>query len=82
MIQNFAAETVSIGAGLNTLGKGLMMGIALGATAIGIGMIGYGYMQALGRNPESGKSASLLLVLAAMVEIIALLAFLIGAFFL
>ena len=82
MIQNFAADALSVGDGLNTLGKGLMLGVALGATAIGIGMIGKAYMDALGRNPEAGKSASLLLVLAAMVEIIALLAFLIGVFFL
>ena len=62
---------------INTVApKGLMLGMALGAAAIGLGMVGSNYMKALGRNPESGKAATQVIIIAAMIEVTALLAFL------
>lgn len=59
------------------------MGAAIGlaAAAIGLGMIGANYMKALGRNPEAGKAAGQIIIIAAMVEVTALLTFLVIAFF-
>ena len=59
-----------------------MAALALGMAAIGLGMIGSSYMKALGRNPEAGKAASQVIIIAAMVEVTALLAFLLAAFLL
>lgn len=53
--------------------KALMVAIAMSAAAMGLGMIGANYMKALGRNPEAGKAAGQLIVIAAMVEVTALL---------
>jgi F0F1-type ATP synthase membrane subunit c/vacuolar-type H+-ATPase subunit K len=77
-LTNFAAEAASSG----IMAKGLMLGVALGAAAIGLGWIGSSYMKALGRNPEAGKAAGQIIIIAAMVEVTALLAFLLGAFLL
>lgn len=55
--------------------KALMVGISLGLAAMGLGMIGSNYMKALGRNPESGKAAGSIIIIAAMVELTALLGF-------
>lgn len=62
--------------------KGIMLGIALGMAAFGLGWIGSSYMKALGRNPEAGKAAGQIIIIAAMIEVTALLAFLLGAFLL
>lgn len=62
--------------------KGLMLGLSFGAAAIGLGMVGANYMKALGRNPEAGKAATQVVIIAAMIEVTALLAFLLGAFLL
>ena len=62
--------------------KALMLGLAFGCAAIGLGMVGANYMKALGRNPEAGKAASQVVIIAAMIEVTALLAFLLGAFLL
>jgi len=61
--------------------KALAAAIALGAAAMGLGMIGSSYMKAIGRNPEAGKAAGQIVIIAAMVEVTALLAFLVFAFF-
>ena len=63
-------------------GKSIMLGFALGLAALGLAMVGMNYMKALGRNPESGKAASNIIIIAAMIEVTALLAFLLGAFLL
>jgi F0F1-type ATP synthase membrane subunit c/vacuolar-type H+-ATPase subunit K len=60
--------------------KSLMLGFALALAAIGLAIVGANYMKALGRNPEAGKAASQLIIIAAMIEVTALLAFLLGAF--
>ena len=78
MVQLFA-ETV---AQEPLFGKGFMLAVAFGAAAMGLGMLGANYMKALGRNPEAGKQANQLIIVAAMIEVTALLAFLLGAFLL
>lgn len=62
--------------------KAMMLGIAFAAAAIGLGLVGSNYMKALGRNPEAGKAAGQVVIIAAMIEVTALLAFLLGAFLL
>ena len=37
------------------IGKGLMIGGGLIGPALGIGLVGASYMQAVGRNPEASK---------------------------
>ena len=65
-----------------TMSKAIMLAIALGCAAIGLGWLGSSYMKALGRNPEAGKAAGQIVIIAAMIEVTALLAFLLGAFLL
>lgn len=62
------------------LSKGIMLGVAFAAAALGLGLLGANYMKALGRNPEAGKNANAIVIIAAMIEVTALLAFLLGAF--
>lgn len=57
--------------------KMLAAGLALVAAAMGLGMTGSNYMKALGRNPEAGKAAGQIVIIAAMIEVTALLAFLV-----
>lgn len=79
-ITRFAAETtveVGVKGGWNPVAaKAFMLGIAFFGAAIGLGWIGQAYMKALGRNPEAGKAAGQIVIIAAMVEVTALLAFL------
>lgn len=66
------AETVNTA----IIAKGLMIGGGFIGPAIGIGVIGGSYLQAVGRNP--GASRSLLgqaLIFVAIVELFGLLAF-------
>ncbi len=67
----FAAEAMN----LDVLGKGLMIGLGFIGPAIGIGLIGSNYLQAVGRNPEASKFFGQALVFAAIVELFGLLAF-------
>ena len=53
--------------------KSFMVGFAMTGAAIGLGMVGQAYMKALGRNPEAGKAASQVIIIAAMIEVTALL---------
>lgn len=62
------------------ISKGIMLGAAFGAAALGLAWLGTNYMKALGRNPEAGKTANSVVIIAAMIEVTALLAFLLGAF--
>lgn len=77
-LTTFAAEAASN----DIMAKGIMLGIALGAAALSLGWLGANYMKALGRNPEAGKAAGQIVIIAAMIEVTALLAFLLGAFLL
>lgn len=63
-------------------GKPFMVGIAFAAAAMGLGWVGANYMKALGRNPEAAKAAGQIIIIAAMIEVTALLAFLLSAFLL
>ncbi len=57
------------------IAKGLMIGGGFIGPAIGIGLIGGSYMQAVGRNPEASKFLGQALVFVAIVELFGLLAF-------
>jgi F0F1-type ATP synthase membrane subunit c/vacuolar-type H+-ATPase subunit K len=65
------AETATSSGPFNS--KSFMVGFAMTGAAIGLGMVGQAYMKALGRNPESGKAASQIIIIAAMIEVTALL---------
>lgn len=60
---------------LVVLGKGLMIGLGFMGPALGIGLIGGNYFQAVGRNPETAKSFGQALVFVAVVELFGLLTF-------
>lgn len=66
--------------GTIAMSKAIMLGVSLGAAALGLALLGTNYMKALGRNPEAGKQANAIVIIAAMIEVTALLAFLLGAF--
>ncbi len=69
---NYLAE---ITGSLDVLGKGLMLGLGMIGPAIGVGLIGSSFMNAVGRNPESSKFLGQILVFVAIVELMALLVF-------
>lgn len=82
-LSTFAAEAAAAATdGSPIIAKGIMLGITLGTAAFGLGWVGANYMKALGRNPEAGKAAGQIIIIAAMIEVTALLAFLLGAFLL
>ncbi len=60
---------------LDVLAKGIMMGFGMLGPAIGIGLIGNAFMNAVGRNPEASKYLGQILVIIAIVELMALLVF-------
>jgi F0F1-type ATP synthase membrane subunit c/vacuolar-type H+-ATPase subunit K len=60
---------------LDVLGKGLMLGLGMIGPAIGVGLIGNAFMNAVGRNPEASKFLGQILVFVAIVELMALLVF-------
>jgi F0F1-type ATP synthase membrane subunit c/vacuolar-type H+-ATPase subunit K len=62
-----------------TMVKALMICVGMMMPAFAIGWIGSSVMKALGRNPEVSKSIGQVIVMAAMVELMALLTF--GAVF-
>jgi F0F1-type ATP synthase membrane subunit c/vacuolar-type H+-ATPase subunit K len=78
MLELFAQAAES-GAWNPVMVKGLMVAIGMMAPAISIGLIGSNVMKAVGRNPEASKSMGQIIVIAAMVELMALLTF--GAVF-
>lgn len=69
----FAAEEA-----INTvvLAKGIAMGFGMLGPAIGIGLIGNAFMNAVGRNPETKSVFGQMLVIIGIVELMALLVFL------
>lgn len=80
-LTQFAAEAAAADS-TPIMAKAIMLGVALGTAAFGLGWVGSSYMKALGRNPEAGKAAGQIVIIAAMIEVTALLAFLLGAFLL
>ncbi|HEX8227117.1 MAG TPA: ATP synthase F0 subunit C [Candidatus Saccharimonadales bacterium] len=71
MLPYFAAEAIN----LDVVGKGLMIGLGFIGPAIGVGIIGANYLQAVGRNPAASKFFGQALVFVAIVELFGLLAF-------
>lgn len=71
MLVHLAADAINTG----VIGKGLMVGLGFIGPAIGIGIIGGNYLQAVGRNPEAAKFFGQALVFVAIVELFGLLAF-------
>ncbi|HVU59638.1 MAG TPA: hypothetical protein VHC98_02265 [Candidatus Saccharimonadales bacterium] len=68
-------DIVAATASLTIVGKGLMLALSFFGVALGIGMIGSNYYQAVGRNPETSKTFGQALVFVAIIELFALLAF-------
>ncbi len=60
---------------LAIIGKGLMVGFGLIGPAIGIGLVGGNYLNAVGRNPEAAKFLGQALIFVAIIELFGLLAF-------
>lgn len=60
---------------LDVVGKGIMLGMGMIGPAIGVGLIGSSFMNAVGRNPEASKFLGQILVFVAIVELMALLVF-------
>lgn len=60
---------------LEIIGKGIMMAFGMLGPALGIGMIGSAFMNAVGRNPEAAKYFGQIFVIIAIVELMALLVF-------
>lgn len=56
------------------IGKGVMIAGGFLGAAIGIGIIGGSYIQAVGRNPEADKFLGKLFIFAGMAEFFGLLA--------
>lgn len=61
------------------LAKGIIIGLGGLGPAIGLGLMGASYMQAVSRNPESAKFLSTLFIFVGMAEFFGIVA--IGAFF-
>lgn len=57
------------------IGKGLMIGGGFIGPAIGIGLVGGSYLQAVGRNPEAAKFLGQALIFVGLIEVFGLLAF-------
>jgi F0F1-type ATP synthase membrane subunit c/vacuolar-type H+-ATPase subunit K len=71
MLHLYIAEAINT----EIIGKGLMIGFGFIGPAIGIGLIGSSYLNAVGRNPEASKFLGQALVFVGIVELIFLLAF-------
>ena len=56
-----------VGKALEILGKGLMMGLGMIGPAIGIGLVGNAFMNAVGRNPEASKFLGQILVIIGII---------------
>ncbi len=75
MLQVFAETAATSNLWSPVMVKGFMIAFGMIAPAIAIGMIGSNVMKAVGRNPEAAKSLGQIIVIAAMVELMALLVF-------
>jgi F0F1-type ATP synthase membrane subunit c/vacuolar-type H+-ATPase subunit K len=70
-----ASSVLTTPEALTVVGKGIMIGGGFIGPAIGIGIIGGNYLQAVGRNPEASKFLGQALVFVAIAELFGLLAF-------
>jgi F0F1-type ATP synthase membrane subunit c/vacuolar-type H+-ATPase subunit K len=60
---------------VEVVGKGLMVGMGMIGPAIGIGLVGNAFINAVGRNPEASKFLGQALVIIGIIELMALLVF-------
>ena len=75
-MEEVVAEAVNNLEALKYIGAGLAMGLGALGPGIGIGILGYGAMQALGRNPEARGPISTNMILGiALAEAIGIYAF-------
>ncbi len=80
LLAETATNATAVTGGMDpSVAKAFMVALGMAAPAIAIGMIGSNVMKAVGRNPEAAKSIGQVIVIAAMVELMALLTF--GAIF-
>lgn len=64
---------------MKLLAAGLAMGLGAVGPGIGIGLVGYGAMQALGRNPEArGAILTNMILVAALAEAVAIYALIVA----
>jgi F-type H+-transporting ATPase subunit c len=64
---------------MKMLGAGISMGLGALGPGLGIGLIGYGALQALGRNPEARGSIMTYMILAiVLAEAVAIYALVMG----
>ncbi len=64
---------------MKMLGAGLAVGVGLVGSGVGIGILGYGAMQALGRNPEaSGVIMTNMILAIAFAEALGIYALITG----
>jgi len=64
---------------MRLLGAGIAMGLGALGPGIGIGILGYGAMQALGRNPEArGPILTNMMIAIAFTEAIAIYALIVA----
>ncbi len=64
---------------MRLLGAGLAIGLGALGPGIGIGILGYGAMQALGRNPEArGPISTNMMIAIAFTEAIAIYALIVA----
>lgn len=64
---------------MKLLAAGLAMGLGAVGPGIGIGLLGYGAMQALGRNPEArGAILTNMILVAALAEAVAIYALIVA----
>lgn len=64
---------------MKLLGAGLAVGLGLLGPGIGLGLIGYGAMQALGRNPEArGAILTNMILIGALAEAIGIYALIVA----
>ena len=69
------ADTSSVGIITPDAAKAFMVAFGMAGPAIAIGLIGSNVMKGVSRNPEAAKSLGQVIVIAAMVELMALLTF-------
>ena len=78
-MEEAAAEVVSNWDALKFIGAGMAIGLGALGPGIGIGILGYGAMQALGRNPEARGPIQLNMIVGiAFAEAIGIYALVIG----
>ncbi len=75
MLLSILLQAVADGVNYGVLGAGIGAGLAAIGAGLGVGRIGGSAMEAVARQPEaSGKIQTMMLIIAALVEAVALFA--------